>query len=719
MPSSKGYGNRSLSVFPSRPLAVASAMEQKLEALKYALPDLQDNQYDVVWMTGELGLQFEQDDTSRLPIVSKITASEISDDIKVGDVLIYINSIKAERYTFSRFFQILSSMKKPVLMRFQSPQVVKSSVKRSNILQNRLMGATAAIKRRSPSREQFISFVRGRNADETEAHDLSPTDRGRSGSLMDRVSDGLRNSGVLARLSRSSTSDSTMLQKSQSDGTLPIKVRRSTVADTTELHRVSDGGSITSSGSYGLEYGSETGSSPRTSSIRTSSTLSSSTNLDLAAEDNPARTKEEEEGVYTVTWSEGQLGLIFAAADTTEWPMVTRRSPDSMFHQVSAGDYILSANGTSSEDYEFEEFFGILAHMKKPISLQFLRKVYRESRSDDEESEFSLADSDSEDEQVDLAADADMVAPIPMKLSLLRADQDTLSELTEDEDDSDDDDVLSEQTEEEDSDDDVLSEYADDDEDSDEDSDEDEEDEDDDDEIPDEIIKIDCLPPSLRNSGPKKVPPKLMSPPSTSIQKRKSHRVPYERAEKPPITAVSSNDIKTRVNSIKALAKESAQLLNGTSDDAIRVRRRNFHEKRPVMALPSIPETSSTIVPIPKNKSQPVVKNRGKIKLNKGRTPDSTTYVIKWRESHGMGISLREMRLSRGVFPLVQSVCRDKCCASLGHILVGDVVLELNGKSVQNLGVKRTQEFLESKGKNIQIRLKHGPLYSSQRISAA
>ncbi|POM61853.1 hypothetical protein PHPALM_29070 [Phytophthora palmivora] len=100
-------------------------------------------------------------------------------------------------------------------------------------------------------------------------------------------------------------------------------------------------------------------------------------------------------------------------------------------------------------------------------------------------------------------------------------------------------------------------------------------------------------------------------------------------------------------------------------------------------------------------------------------TPDSTTYLIKWKENRSIGLQLKEVRFAKGTYPLVTDVCQEPCCELLRHICVGDVIIEINGRNTSTMGVKKTVNFLKTCTKTTLMKIRHGPAFVNQRVSAA
>ncbi|KAG7385801.1 hypothetical protein PHYPSEUDO_001046 [Phytophthora pseudosyringae] len=143
---------------------------------------------------------------------------------------------------------------------------------------------------------------------------------------------------------------------------------------------------------------------------------------------------------------------------------------------------------------------------------------------------------------------------------------------------------------------------------------------------------------------------------------------------------------------------------------------------RGVIKLPALMEDGALTVPLvaPNAVNTTVqVRGRPKPKLTMADTPDSTTYLIKWKENRSIGLQLKEVRLAKGTYPLVTDVCHEPCCELLRHICVGDVIIEINGRNTSTMGVKKTVNFLKTCTKTTLMKIRHGPGFVIQRVSAA
>ncbi|KAJ8507413.1 hypothetical protein ON010_g18971 [Phytophthora cinnamomi] len=142
---------------------------------------------------------------------------------------------------------------------------------------------------------------------------------------------------------------------------------------------------------------------------------------------------------------------------------------------------------------------------------------------------------------------------------------------------------------------------------------------------------------------------------------------------------------------------------------------------RGITKLPALTEEEALTVPLvaPNAVNTTVqVRGRPKPKLTMADTPDSTTYLIKWKENRSIGLQLKEVRFAKGTYPLVTDVCQEPCCELLRHICVGDVIIEINGRNTSTMGVKKTVNFLKTCTKTTLMKIRHGPAFVTQRVSA-
>ncbi|POM79797.1 LOW QUALITY PROTEIN: hypothetical protein PHPALM_2448 [Phytophthora palmivora] len=89
------------------------------DKIRDKLPPLGENEYEVLWERGVLGVIFLESEKDGIPYVSKATESCISPAVSQGDILKFVNVVRSRDHSFADFFKILATMKKPVLLRFE------------------------------------------------------------------------------------------------------------------------------------------------------------------------------------------------------------------------------------------------------------------------------------------------------------------------------------------------------------------------------------------------------------------------------------------------------------------------------------------------------------------------------------------------------------------------------------------------------------------------
>lgn len=89
------------------------------DKIRDKLPPLEENEYEVLWERGVLGVIFLESERDGIPYVSKATETCISPEVQPGDTLKFVNIVRSKDHSFSDFFKILATMKKPVLLRFE------------------------------------------------------------------------------------------------------------------------------------------------------------------------------------------------------------------------------------------------------------------------------------------------------------------------------------------------------------------------------------------------------------------------------------------------------------------------------------------------------------------------------------------------------------------------------------------------------------------------
>lgn len=192
--------------------------------------------------------------------------------------------------------------------------------------------------------------------------------------------------------------------------------------------------------------------------------------------------------------------------------------------------------------------------------------------------------------------------------------------------------------------------------------------------------------------------------------------------QEPDITVdIDGNDMMPEVSKIKGSTFSPFKNNKSTVSANLAKYKRKAKNSRAVTKLPALTEEDALTVPLiaPNAVNTNVqVRGRSKPKPSMLETPDSTTYLVKWKESRSIGLQLKEVRFAKGVYPLVTDVCQEPCCEMLKHVCVGDIIVEINGRNTSLMGVKKTVNFLKTCTKTTLMKLRHGPAFVSQRVSA-
>ncbi|GMF54899.1 unnamed protein product [Phytophthora fragariaefolia] len=302
------------------------------DKIRDKLPPLGENEYEVLWERGVLGVIFLESERDGIPYVSKATESCISPAVSQGDILKFVNVVRSKDHSFSDFFKILATMKKPVLLRFE-----------------RVAAGT-------PS------------SDEDDAAQLFGVPR---------------SSSANAGQSPASADDADPAGKFTRANSVPQKDQKPPKAMRGAFWRATSakdsvGGVNPAAQSVGPGTGADRlGSSQvqrrHPSSKDEVSPRDAPGNGGAHASHSPLGPHE-----YQVYWETGSLGLFFGEDRSTNLPVVTRSTPSAnpvVRRAVAINDTLVSANGIRSADYTFEAFFGRLTQMNKPVRLVFRRRL--------------------------------------------------------------------------------------------------------------------------------------------------------------------------------------------------------------------------------------------------------------------------------------------------------------------------------------------------------
>ena len=93
-------------------------------------PSLRDNEYDVVWDSGTLGLIMAHDEVHNVPSVQRHTGRGTFPgvyDVSPGDMLIFVNEHRTSDYEMKTVMSWLGKFPKPIHLRFRRPSSQKKS----------------------------------------------------------------------------------------------------------------------------------------------------------------------------------------------------------------------------------------------------------------------------------------------------------------------------------------------------------------------------------------------------------------------------------------------------------------------------------------------------------------------------------------------------------------------------------------------------------------
>ncbi|GAB9472730.1 hypothetical protein Gpo141_00009902 [Globisporangium polare] len=356
-PSSNGYANgHSGGGILKRPTWADKVREK--------LPPLGENEYEVLWERGVLGVIFLESEKDGIPYVSKATESCISPLVHAGDVLKFVNVVRSNDHSFSEFFKILATMKKPVLLRFERPaSSTTSSDGEDSPLDQRASSAIGMGDRSFPD-SAGAKMLRSNSVPQGESSTVPKVGR----SAFWRTVSAKEPPPVTTSASNYSNYSDQQQQSPPvqlpSPGYAPVKLQP---AVSSPFTRGDSGGRASErieqmqqqqQQQYGHIETKQYEVSPR----------------DVYAE----YAQQDEYYEYEVYWETGSLGLFFGEDRVTNRPVVTRSTPSAnpvVQRMVAVNDTLVSANNVQSRDYSFEAFFARLQQMNKPVRLVFMRKV--------------------------------------------------------------------------------------------------------------------------------------------------------------------------------------------------------------------------------------------------------------------------------------------------------------------------------------------------------
>ncbi|KAL4109316.1 hypothetical protein PRIC1_001017 [Phytophthora ramorum] len=314
------------------------------DKIRDKLPPLGENEYEVLWERGVLGVVFLESEKDGIPYVSKATESCISPALSQGDILKYVNVVRSKDHSFSDFFKILATMKKPVLLRFERLAASTPSsdedeaaqlfgVQRASSTNAVNNSASHYARQNAPTGDEADPTGKFQRANSVPQKDHKPPKATRGAFW--RAPAGKDSVGPAGPPNPANAAPPDRLGSSQSQGPRRVPSGRD--------HQVSPRDAVAANGSGGH-----------------------------SASHSPLGLHE-----YQVYWETGSLGLFFGEDRSTNLPVVTRSTPSAnpvVRRAVAVNDTLVSANGIRSADYTFESFFGRLQQMNKPVRLVFRRR---------------------------------------------------------------------------------------------------------------------------------------------------------------------------------------------------------------------------------------------------------------------------------------------------------------------------------------------------------
>ncbi|OQR98058.1 myosin, partial [Thraustotheca clavata] len=302
-----------------------------------------DSEYEINWECGMLGLYFESDEMSGLPIVRRVheTLSTCADifDVSPGDILLSVGGKRVHNNDIRHILRLLQEIDKPVALRFQRTQNSESNREpslmcdeyevlwRDNVPLG--LGFKPDKKKEMPS----VSKCRG--------NPMIP------GMFNVRLGDYLT---AINEISTHKVEFSRVI-KLLEDGPRPVVLRflRADLDDALDSTRQSE-------------------LSVRESSIR----FSRMSTMSL----NPKR----DDSLYNITWKEedGPLGLVVKQALSSYYPEVTKVKPEGAIkrqpNKVQVGDLLISINNNNISKMGFRNAMHLLQIGPKPVLLTFQKQ---------------------------------------------------------------------------------------------------------------------------------------------------------------------------------------------------------------------------------------------------------------------------------------------------------------------------------------------------------
>ncbi|KAF0686978.1 Aste57867_21270 [Aphanomyces stellatus] len=345
------------------------------------IPKFRDSEYEISWECGMLGLYFESDETSGLPIVRRVheTLSTCADifDVSPGDMLLSVGGQKVANNDIRHILKLLKEVQKPVVLRFARTQ--KSMRESTALMMDEYevlwqdsvplgLGFKPDKRKNMPcvskcrGNPQIPGMFNVRLGDYLTAINEISTFKIEFSRVITLLEEGPR--PVVLRFQRADPDDEASSSfvtrdtrmSSSASSRESIASRGTTVVQTSEH---SGGGHSMIGGSRPSVRFSE----------RDSMALSRLSVMSL----NP----KLDDSLYNITWKEedGALGIVVKQAISSFYPEVTKVKPEGAIlrqpNKVSIGDLLVSINNNNISKMGFRNAMHLLQIGPKPVLLTF------------------------------------------------------------------------------------------------------------------------------------------------------------------------------------------------------------------------------------------------------------------------------------------------------------------------------------------------------------
>ncbi|CAK4650621.1 unnamed protein product [Aphanomyces euteiches] len=319
-----------------------------------------DSEYEINWECGMLGLYFESDDATGLPIVRRVheTLSTCADifDVSPGDVLLSVGGKKVANNDIRHILKLLQEVQKPVSLRFQRTQ---KSMRESTAL---MMDEYEVLWRDS------IPLGLGFKPDKKKGMPCVSKCRGNPqipGMFNVRLGDFLTAINEISTYKIEFSRVITLLE----EGPRPVVLRFQRADPDEMLDMVPAHMSSMSS--------TERMSMMSRESSRRDSRFSERDSLALSRLSVMSLNPKLDDSLYNITWKEedGALGLVVKQAISSFYPEVTKVKPEGAIlrqpNKVSVGDLLVSINNNNISKMGFRNAMHLLQIGPKPVLLTF------------------------------------------------------------------------------------------------------------------------------------------------------------------------------------------------------------------------------------------------------------------------------------------------------------------------------------------------------------